>query len=166
MRAAPLVAGYPVTDLGACVRRPAGGLDPLSTAAAGRLEAAVAGAAGRSGLAVRWVAARAGADLYVEAAARAPADAEGPELLVLGHLVEPVAPASAAGDDSWVLAVVGDGRGGVAAVARALLDRRLPRQLRFGALRARLAGAARATEGLGPDPSPAGGEGVVLPFRR
>ena len=58
MRAAPLVAGYPVVDLCACARQPTVGLDPLSAAMAGHLEAAVGAAAGRSALDVRWVAAR------------------------------------------------------------------------------------------------------------
>src|SRR5579884_1856371 len=110
LRAAPLVAGYPVVDIGAFALRPAAGCDPHSAAVAAHLEAAVVGAAGRSALAVRWVAARAGSVLYVEAAARAAADGEGPELLVLGHLVEPLAGAVAGDDDSWAVAVVGDGR--------------------------------------------------------
>ncbi|HLJ07489.1 MAG TPA: hypothetical protein VKX24_03070 [Acidimicrobiia bacterium] len=170
MRAAPLVAGHPVVDLGACTGRPPSGLDPLSAALAAHLETAVAAAAGRSGLAVRWVAARAGADLLVEAAALAEADDEGPELLVLAHLVEPLAGAVVA-DDSWVVAVVGDGRGGVAGVARSLLDRsaadgRGPIRLRLTALRNRLAGPARAAEGFGPQACEPAREGVVLPFRR
>src|SRR5438270_11593128 len=79
MRAAPLVAGYPVVGLCACARQPTVQLDPLSAAVAGHLESAVAAAAvARSALAVRWVAARGGSDLFVEAAARAPADEEGP----------------------------------------------------------------------------------------
>jgi hypothetical protein len=176
MRAAPLVAGFPVVDLAACARQPTAGLDPLSAAAAGHLESAVGAAAARSGLAVRWVAARGGSDLFVEAAARARADAEGPELLVLAHLVEPV-PAGGAFprppvvDDSWVVVVVGDGRGGVAGIGRASLapawpgsgDRSAAR-LGLGRLRARLAGAARAAEGL--EGSDGAAEGVVLPFRR
>lgn len=170
MRAAPLVAGHPVIDLAAGTGRPPSGFDPRSAALAGHLESAVAAAAGRSGLAVRWVAARAGSDLFVEAAARAAADEEGPELLVLAHLVEPLAGAPVA-DDSWVLAVVGDGRGGVAGVARALIDgsaadRRAPIRLRLTALRACLAGPALAAEGFGPPASEPAREGVVLPFRR
>src|SRR5438270_2712274 len=74
MRAAPLVAGYPVVDLCACARQPTVQLDPLSAAIAGYLESAVGSAATRSGLTVRWVAARGGSHLFVEAAARAPAD--------------------------------------------------------------------------------------------
>src|SRR5437016_1232661 len=58
MRAAPLVAGYPVVDLCACARQPTVQLDPLSAAAAGHLESAVGSAAVRSALTVRWVAAR------------------------------------------------------------------------------------------------------------
>ena len=180
MRAAPLVAGYPVVDLCACARQPTVQLDPLSAAVAGHLESAVAATAvARSALAVRWVAARGGSDLFVEAAARAPADEEGPELLVLAHLVEPVgaAPGGAirppAVDDSWVVVVVGDGRGGVAGIGRAALplrraggDRRPPARLALGALRERLAGPARAAEVLagatGAEPAGA----VVLPFRR
>src|SRR5581483_10528952 len=49
MRAAPLVAGHPVVDLGACTGRPPSGLDPLSAALAAHLETAVAAAAGRPG---------------------------------------------------------------------------------------------------------------------
>src|SRR5438105_15069682 len=90
MRAAPLVAGYPVVDLCACARQPTVQFDPLSAAVAGHLESAVGSAATRSRLTVRWVAARGGPHLFVEAAARAPADGEGPELLLLAHLVEPV----------------------------------------------------------------------------
>jgi hypothetical protein len=61
--------------------------------------------------------------------------------------------------------VVGDGRGGVAAVGRAPLSRhdRLPARLGLGALRDRLAGPARLAEGLG---TAAPVEAVVLPFRR
>jgi hypothetical protein len=172
MRAAPLVAGYPVVDLCVAVRQSAAGLDPLSAAVAGHLESAVSAAPGRSTLAVRWVAARAGSDLYVEAAGRAPAGADGPELLVLGHLVEPLAGGAAAGDDSWVVAVVGDGRGAVAGVARVAVpaggrvDRRVAVRLNLGALRGRLAGPALAAEGLGRPASEPVPEGVVLPFRR
>ena len=181
MRAAPVVAGHPVVDICACARQPTAQLDPLSAAVTGHLESAVAGAAGRSGLALRWVAARGGPDLYVEAAARAPADGEGPELLVLAHLIEPLAPGGALGDDSWVVVVIGDGRGGVAGIGRAALPagarprrgtptagsgHRLPVRLNLGALRAALAGPARAAEGLDPTASGPAIEGVVLPFRR
>jgi hypothetical protein len=178
MRAAPLVAGYPVVDLCACARQPTVQFDPLSAAVAGHLESAVGSAATRSGLTVRWVAARGGPHLFVEAAARAPADGEGPELLVLAHLVEPVgggAPVARppADDDSWVVVVVGDGRGGVAGVGRAPLSGpavggglRSPVRLALGALRACLAGPARAGEGLAPPVSESTADAVVLPFRR
>jgi hypothetical protein len=174
MRSAPLVAGFPVVDLCACARRPTVDLDPLSAALAGHLETVVGAAAGRSALVVRWVAARGGDDLFVEAAGRAPADTEGPELLVLGHLVEPFAGRSPAVDDSWVVVVVGDGRGGVAGIGRAAVPRvgagvgsPMPVRLALGALRARLAGPALAAEG--PTGGPADHEppgAVVLPFRR
>ena len=131
MQAAPLVAGFPVVDLCACARRPTVGLDPLSAAVAGHLESAVAAAAERSALHVRWVAAVGGRYLFVEAAAQAPADDEGPELLLLAHLVEP-AGAGLYGtgiepfdDDSWLVVVVGNGRGGVAGIGRAPLPRDL-----------------------------------------
>ncbi|MCA1844341.1 MAG: hypothetical protein LC792_14365 [Actinobacteria bacterium] len=179
MRAAPLVAGYPVVDLCACARQPTVGLDPLSAAVAGHLEAAVASTVTRSALTVRWVAARGGSYLFVEAAARAATDDEGPELLVLTHLVEPGERLPGAAlppgeDDSWVVAVVGDGRGGVTGIARAPLPRTPvpglrppPARLALGALRNFLVGPALAAEGLAPE---AGGEadyeGVVLPFRR
>ena len=186
MRAAPLVAGYPVVDLCACARQPTVGLDPLSAAVAGHLESAVGAAPDRSGLTVRWVAARGGRQLFVEAAARAPADDEGPELLVLAHLVEPGEVGSPAGgppppdDDSWVVVVVGDGRGGVAGIGRAPLAAdsgrwssrasgpglRLPVKLALGALRDRLVGPARVAEGLAPAASGPPSEAVVLPFRR
>jgi hypothetical protein len=179
MRAAPLVAGYPVIDLDACARQPTAQLDPLSAAVAGHLESAVAAAAGRPGLTIRWVAARGGPDLFVEAAARAPAGAEGPELLVLTHLVEPLAGGCPPDDDSWIVVVVGDERDGVAGIGRAALHtaprrrpaaagfgRRLPDRLNLDALRARLAGPARAAEGLDPPASGPAAEGVVLPFRR
>ena len=165
IRSAPLVAGHPVIDLCACARRPTVQLDPLSAAAAGHLESAVAAAAGRSALTVRWVAAVGGRCLFVEAAAQAPADGEGPELLVLAHLVENAGGPLPVDDDSWVLIVVGDGRGGVAAVGRAPLSplQRPPARLGLGALRDRLAGPARVAEGLD---TAAPVEAVVLPFRR
>ena len=179
MRAAPLVTGYPVVDLCACARHPTVQLDPLSAAAAGHLETAVGTAAERSALIVRWVAARSGSNLLVEAAARAPADGEGPELLLLAHLVEPLAGGPPADDDSWVVVVVGDGRGGVAGIGRAALfagprphsavggaGRRPPVRLQLGALRARLVGPARAAEDLAPEASEPAAEAVVLPFRR
>ena len=184
MRSAPLVAGHPVVDLFACARQPTAGLDPLSAAVAGHLESAVGAAAGRAGLAVRWVAARVGPDLFVEAAAHAPADRDGPELLVLAHLVEPAGPGAprpgrpGAPDDSWIVVVVGDGEGGVIGIARAPLGDggvgrasrvNPPRpvvRLALGPLRARLAGPARVAEGVdgSGDPEPAGA--AVLPFRR
>jgi hypothetical protein len=191
MRSAPLVAGFPVVDLCACARQPTVGLDPLSAAVAGHLELAVGGAAERSGLTVRWVAALGGRYLFVEAAARAPADADGPELLVLAHLVEPAeGAASRPGsppleDDSWVVIVVGDGQGGVAGIGRAPIpgeiglgvhrrpdwalssDPRPPARLALTALRERLVGPARAAEGLDDEPgTEALAEAVVLPFRR
>jgi hypothetical protein len=170
MRAAPLVAGHPVVDLCACARRPTVGLDPLSAAVAGHLEAAVGAAAGRSGLMVRWVAGRGGAHFFVEAAGRAPADGEGPELLVLAHLVEPAGGPGRgplADDDSWVVIVVGDGQGGVAGIGRAPLGvgLRVPAQLALGALRARLAGPALAAEGI-CSPADEAPEAVILAFRR
>jgi hypothetical protein len=180
MRAAPLVAGYPVVDLSVCAGQPTAQFDPLSAAVAGRLESAVGAAAGRPGLTVRWVAARGGCDLFVEAAARAPAEGEGPELLVLAHLVEPLAGGYAVDDDSWLVVVVGDGRGGVTGVGRAALstghrsrsirgpgfDRLPAARLNLEALRARLGGPARAAEGLVPPAPEPAAEGVVLPFRR
>jgi hypothetical protein len=191
MRAAPLVAGYPVVDLCACARRPTVQADPLSAALAGHLESAVGAAAERSGLTVRWVAALGGRYLFVEAAARAPADAEGPELLVLAHLVEPAGSsvplpgAAPLEDDSWVVVVVGDGRGGVAGIGRASIPGEIgprfrrrpgwvpasgpppPARLALIALRERLAGPARAAEGLeGRSGGEEATEAVVLPFRR
>jgi len=179
MRAAPLVAGYPVVDLCACARQPTVGLDPLSASVAGHLEAAVASAVARPALLLRWVAARGGRYLFVEAAARTAADGGGPELLVLAHLVEPGergpgAVLPPAEDDSWVLVVVGDGRGGVTGIARAPLPRTPvpglrppPARLALGALRDFLVDPALAAEGLAAE---AGGEtdreAVVLPFRR
>lgn len=191
MRSAPLVAGFPVVDLCACARQPTVGLDPLSAAVAGHLESAVGAAAERSGLTVRWVAAFGGRYLFVEAAARAPADADGPELLVLAHLVEPaegMAPRPGSPpleDDSWLLVVVGDGLGGVAGIGRAPIPgeiglgvhrrpdwalasgARPPARLGLTALRERLVGPARAAEGLDDEPGEeALAEAVVLPFRR
>jgi hypothetical protein len=191
MRSAPLVAGYPVVDLCACARQPTVQFDPLSAAVAGHLESAVGAAAERAGLTVRWVAAVGGRHLFVEAAAAAPADGEGPELLVLAHLVEPadVVPSGAGlppDDDSWVVVVVGDGRGGVTGIGRAPLPRdasagfgphrrpgwavalgpRAPARLGLAALRERLLGPARAAEGLDEPGQLAATEAVVLPFRR
>ena len=192
MRAAPLVAGYPVVDLCACARQPTVGLDPLSAAAAGHLESAVGGAAERSALTVRWVAAVGGRYLFVEAAARAPADDEGPELLVLAHLVEsgqaelPGTGLAPLDDDSWLVVVVGDGRGGVAGIGRAPLPRDLgsgigavrrperadqrgsrpPARLGLALLRERLVGPARVAEGLETSGEGPVNEAVVLPFRR
>lgn len=192
MRAAPLVAGHPVVDLCACARQPTVGLDPMSAAVAGHLESAVGAAAERSALTVRWVAAVGGRYLFVEAAARAPADEEGPELLLLAHLVEP-AQAELPGtgiasldDDSWLVVVVGDGRGGVAGIGRAPLPRdvgsgfgparrperadqrgcRPPARLGLGLLRERLVGPARVAEGFETPGERAGNEAVILPFRR
>jgi hypothetical protein len=192
MRSAPLVAGYPVVDLCACARQPTVQFDPLSAAVAGHLESAVGAAAERAGLTVRWVAAVGGRHLFVEAAAAAPADGGGPELLVLAHLVEPAdVVASGAGlppadDDSWVVVVVGDGRGGVTGIGRAPLPRdarsgfrphrrpgsavalgpRPHARLGLAALRERLVGPARAAEGLDEPGQPAAPEAIVLPFRR
>jgi len=189
MRAAPLVAGYPVVDLCACARQPTVGLDPLSAAVAGHLESAVSAAAERSALNVRWVAAVGGRYLFVEAAARAPADVEGPELLLLAHLVEhaavgPAAVVHPADDDSWVVVVVGDGRGGVTGIGRAPLARdtrslfghgpgsagserfRPPARLGLALLRERLVGPARAAEGLDVPGESVATEAVILPFRR
>jgi hypothetical protein len=192
MRAAPLVAGYPVVDLCACARQPTVGLDPLSAAVAGHLESAVAAAAERSALKVRWVAAIGGRFLFVEAAARAPADEEGPELLLLAHLVEPAQPGlfgaevAPSDDDSWLVVVVGDGRGGVTGIGRAPLPRdvapglgparrpewasppgsRPPARLNLAALRERLVGPARVAEGLETPGESTVNEAVVLPFRR
>ena len=199
MRSAPLVAGYPVVDLRASARRPTVDLDPLSAALAGHLETAAGGAAARSGLAVRWVAAVGGRYLFVEAAARAAADEEGPELLILAHLVESAVSEPAPGpppidDDSWLVIVVGDGRGGVAGIGRAAVPRpgppgsRLrpewaaparpgrsdgagpfdpdpPVRLNLALLRERLVGPALAAEGLG-GPAHQPPEAVILPFRR
>jgi|SRR5581483_7287263 len=181
MRAAPLIAGHPVVDLAACARQPTAGFDPLSAAVAGRLESATAAAAFRTGLTVRWVAAPLGPDLLVEAAARAAADGDGPELLVLAHLVEPGGPGAGGSrppvgvDDSWLVVVVGDGAGGMAGIGRLALappgggpgrarpPGRIPpsARLAIGPLRARLAGPALAVDG---GDGPAGA--AVLPFRR
>lgn len=189
MRSAPLVAGYPVVDLCASARRPTVDLDPLSAALAGHLETAVGGAAARSGLAARWVAAVGGRCLFVETAARAAADEEGPELLILAHLVEPAGPGAPPGDppiddDSWLVAVVGDGRGGVVGIGRAAVPRpaatgsrprpdwaavgspRPPVRLNLALLRERLVGPALAAEGLGGPADTELAEAVVLPFRR
>ena len=183
MRAAPLVAGYPVVDLCACARQPTVQLDPLSAAVAGHLELAVGAAAERSALSVRWVAAVGGRYLFVEAAARAPADAEGPELLVLAHLVEPAqaglpgAGVTPSDDDAWLVVVVGDGRGGVIGIGRAALPRdvgpgrrppgsRPPARLGLAVLRERLVGPARVAEGLDTPGESGPAEAVVLPFRR
>ena len=177
MRAAPLVAGYPVVDLCACARQPTVGLDPLSAAVAGHLESAVGAAAERSALTVRWVAAVGGRYLFVEAAARAPADEEGPELLLLAHLVEsaqaelPGTGMAPLDDDSWLVVVVGDGRGGVAGICRAPLPRgwrgtRPPARLNLAVLRERLVGPARVAEGLETAGEGPVNDAVVLPFRR
>ncbi|HKY76752.1 MAG TPA: hypothetical protein VJS45_11460 [Acidimicrobiia bacterium] len=188
MRAAPLVAGYPVVDLCACARQPTVGLDPLSAAVAGHLESAVGAAAERSALTVRWVAAVGGRYLFVEAAARAPADEQGPELLLLAHLVEsaqaelPGTGMAPLDDDSWLVVVVGDGRGGVTGIGRAPLPRDLgsgfgparadqrasrpPARLGLAVLRERLVGPARVAEGLETAGDGAMNEAVVLPFRR
>jgi hypothetical protein len=186
MSTAPLVAGYPVVDLLATAAHPATGLDPLSAATAGRLEAAVAGAATRSGLDLRWVAARQGSRLYVEAAGRAGAGADGPELLLIAHLVDGASgtggwpagrgarrlhPAADGcdGDDSWLVVVIGDGQGRVSAVGRAPLTARAvgaaAGPLALGRLRARLLAPARAAEGLGGPGADGSDEAVVLPFR-
>jgi len=57
-------------------------------------------------------------------------------------------------DSSWVVVVVGDGRGGVAGLGRAALappaagSARLPVLIGLAALRARLAGPALAEQGI------------------
>lgn len=190
MRSAPFVAGCPVVDLCACARQPTVQLDPLSAAISGHLESAVGAAAERSSLTVRWVAALGGRYLFVEAAARAPADAEGPELLVLAHLMEPAEAtallpgAAPLEDDSWAVVVVGNGCGGVAGIGRASIPREIgpgvrrrpgwapasgprpPARLGLGALRERLVGPARVAEGLeGQSGVEEPAEAVVLPFR-
>jgi hypothetical protein len=82
-----------------------------------------------------------------------------------------------AADDSWLVVVVGDGQGGVAGIGRVALalepavgparsSSRASARLALGPLRARLAGSARADQGVG---GPVGAEAdaaVVLPFRR
>ena len=110
MMTAADVAGHPVTD--------------LSAAAGEDLAAVLAGIAPRPKLALWWVSGSALGQLHVEARAEGAAGREGPEIFVLAHLVEPLGPAgrrALPADHSWVVVVVGDGSGGVAAVARAIL---------------------------------------------
>lgn len=175
MMSAPIVAGYPVVDLAASVAFPVALLDPYSAATARRLESEVAVAAGRGSLEVHWVSGRLDGRLYVEVRATAPAGVDGPELLLLAHLVEETGDerrprrAPPGEEKSWVAFVVGDSRGGVAGIGRVLFGGRgwlqHPRGLGLDALRARLVAPALAAEGL-----PGAGAGsstgaVVVPLR-
>jgi hypothetical protein len=104
-------------------------------------------------------------------------------MLLLAHLVEsaqaelPGTGLAPLDDDSWLVVVVGDGRGGVAGIGRAPLPRdvasgfgprasRPPARLGLAVLRERLAGPARVAEGLEAAAAGPGDEAVVLPFRR
>jgi hypothetical protein len=160
MTTAPKLAGHGVTD--------------LATPAADRLVAALARAARRPRLALWWVSGRAAGHLHVEARAEVAAGRESPELFVLAHLVEALCPTGGGpvrADHSWVVAVMGDGSGGVADVARATLA--CPRRPRccpppvaaarfpLAALRTRLiTPALEAEEASSPPPA------VVLPLPR
>lgn len=109
MTSAPTVADHDVSD--------------FSTAAGEDLVAPLAGIASRRKLGLWWVSGAVAGQLHVEARAEAPAGREGPEVFVLSHLVEPLGGPGprVPGDHSWVVVVVGDRSGGVAAVARATL---------------------------------------------
>ncbi|MGH8975425.1 MAG: hypothetical protein ACRD0C_19745, partial [Acidimicrobiia bacterium] len=110
MTTAGAIAGRPVTD--------------LSISAGEDLLVALAGIAPRRRLGLWWVAGSVASQLHVEARAEAPAGRGGPEIFVLAHLVEPLANPggpTVPADHSWVVVVVGDGAGGVAAIARATL---------------------------------------------
>jgi hypothetical protein len=155
---APTVAGHPVTD--------------LSTPAGEELVAALADIAPRRKLALWWVSGVAAGHLVVEARAEAPAGRDSPEVFLLAHLVEPLGPSRRRripADHSWAVVVLGDGRGGVAHVARATLGcPRRPRccpplltSARFplAAIRARLiTPALEAEEASSPPPA------AVLPL--
>jgi hypothetical protein len=110
MTTAGAIAGHPVAD--------------LSTTAGDDLMTALAGVATRPRLGLWWVAGSVAGQLHVEARAEAPAGREGPEIFVLAHLVEPLGTPgyqTVPADHSWVVVIVGDGSGGVAAIARATL---------------------------------------------
>lgn len=113
MTHAATVAGRAVTDLAA--------RDVPGAA----VTTILAGLPGRPDLRMWWVSGTAAGHLHVEARAQAPANRNGPEVMVLAHLLEPVrgTPRHAPPiDHSWVLVVVGDGAGQVQAVVRAILD--------------------------------------------
>ena len=157
MSAAPAVAGHRVVD--------------LATPEGEGLASTLAGIAPRRRLGVWWVAGSAAGQLHVEARAEAAADGEGPEILVLAHLVEPLGAGLVPADHSWAVIVAGDGTGGVATVARAALAcPRRPRccpppgsDVRFplAALKARLLSPALEAEAASSPPPAA-----VIPLRR
>lgn len=160
----PTVAGHAVTDL--CT---------VGDVPGGAVTTTLAGLAGRPDLRVWWVSGTAAGQLHIEVRAQAPAGRGGPEVLVLAHLVEPIGSGSRHAppiDHSWVLVVVGDGAGQVAAVVRAMLDcPRRPRchpapdpAVRFlcAGLRARLTSPALEAEGASDGSLAAV---VPLPFR-
>ncbi|MGH9039998.1 MAG: hypothetical protein ACRDZ3_07195 [Acidimicrobiia bacterium] len=107
MASAATIAGHQVVD--------------LSVSVGMHLVDALAGIGRRPDLAQWWVSGSAAGQLVVEARAEAPAGPDGAEVFVLAHLVEPMHPGSVPVDHSWVVVVVGDGSGGVAAVTRAML---------------------------------------------
>ncbi len=169
MTSAPTVAGHGVTD--------------LSTAAGEALVPALASIAPRRKLGLWWVSGSVSGHLHVEARAEAPAGRDAaagsgpgadPEIFVLAHLVEPLGGPgrrTVPADHSWIVVVIGDGSGGVAAVARATLAcPRRPRccppplpAVRFplGALKARLISPALEAEAASVRPPAA-----VLPLAR
>lgn len=147
MASAATVAGHRVTDLAAG----AGGLaDDL-----GRIGP-------RRDLALWWVSGSVAGQVVVEARAEAPAGPDGPEIFVLAHLVEPLGLRTVPVDHSWALVLMGDGSGGVAAVARAMLScPRRPRccpapvsatRFSLAALRARLLSPALEAEAASSPP--------------
>jgi hypothetical protein len=180
MTAAPVVAGHPVLDLAQVSALEAGPLDPCSRGLLTALELAVGRLLRSPDLELEWVAGLHDGHLYVEARARlAPPAGDGREAFVVAHVVEFVGAGGRARrpgmiDHSWAVLVLGDGRGGVAGIVRAMLScpsRCCPEPgaglaFTMPAFRQRLLAPALAAHGLLTDPSDSPAEAVVLPFRR
>lgn len=126
MTGAALIGGHAVLDLA----EPQGfSPDPWSIRAWAALRATLGGLAERRTLEVARVSADHAGARITEARARAQAPARGAEVesFVVAHLVEPLdrrrGPGSPAPlDHSWMVLIVGDGSGGVASVARAVVS--------------------------------------------
>jgi hypothetical protein len=158
MTGATLIAGHPVLDLA----EPAGySPDPWSIRAFAAWRALLGGLAERSDLKVACVAAEHHGWRIAEGRAKAPAAGAHVECFAVAHLEAPRG-------HSWVLLVAGDGHGGVASIARAVLGSPRPRCCLPPASWARPGLdrlARRFWSAAGGDAAPAETTGVVVPFR-